>query len=292
MGAVADPGDGGGVEWGEAFGVGDGGIDGADERDEVGVLGEAVLVFLAGIEVHVAAGGHQALMGLLVGDGEAFKESGGEEGVGSVEFPAVDAEVEGLLLHGVPPVEGLWVGVIEEGAVAFPPFELEPVACEEALFAGGFEPVGVGGDGGVLIGGIDHAGHPEHDAVALVLERGEEVFGVAVGIELEIVVTGAPGAIDEDGTDGEVMGGVAFEQFRDRLGGIGVIFPEPAFEGPGWGDGGAGMALGVEGHAPEGEDPEEVDYEDEESDGGEEGEQEEAKQFSSREFHAVGWAGD
>ncbi|MFM1942834.1 MAG: hypothetical protein RI897_1816 [Verrucomicrobiota bacterium] len=73
MGAVTDPGDGGGVERGEAFRVGDGGIDGADERDEVGVLGEAVLVFVAGIEVHVAAGGHPALMGLLVGDGEAFE---------------------------------------------------------------------------------------------------------------------------------------------------------------------------------------------------------------------------
>ncbi|MFM1942835.1 MAG: hypothetical protein RI897_1817 [Verrucomicrobiota bacterium] len=193
-----------------------------------------------------------------------------------------------MLLHGVPPVEGLGVGVIEEGAVAFPPFELEPVACEVAVGASDFEPVGVGGDGGVFIGGIDHAGHPEHDAVALVLEAGEERFGVAVGIELEIVVAGAPWAIDEDGAGGDVVGGVAFEQFCDGLGGIDVIFPEPAFEGPGWGDGGAGMALGIEGHAPEGEDPEEVDCEDEQGEAGEESEEEEAKWFSSRDFHGVG----
>ncbi len=285
MGTITDPGDRGSVERGEAFGVGEGGVDGADERDEVRVLGEAVLVFVAGVEVHVAAGGHPSLICFLVGEGDCVKESGGEEGVSAVQFPSVDAEVEGGLLHGVPPGERLGVGVIEEGAVAFPPFELEALAGEVAVRAGIFEPAGVCGDGGILVGRIDHAGHPEDDTVALVLEVGQEVLGVAVGIELEIVVAGAPGAIDEDRADGDIVGCVALEQFRDGIGGIGVIFPEPAFEGPWWGDGGPGVALGVEGNSPEGEYPEEEDGEEEEEGAAEYGEEEQAKQFSSREFH-------
>lgn len=59
MGAVANPGDGGGIERGEALGVSEGEIavvDGPCKNDEVGVLFEAVAVFLAVVEIHVIAG--------------------------------------------------------------------------------------------------------------------------------------------------------------------------------------------------------------------------------------------
>lgn len=62
----------------------------------------------------------------LVGE-EAWAE---KEGVGSIQFPAVDTQLEQWLLESMPPSHRLGVGVIDEPTLTLPPPGLSSVAGE------------------------------------------------------------------------------------------------------------------------------------------------------------------
>lgn len=90
------------------------------------------------------------------------------------------------------------------------------------------------------------------------LEVAEECFwvGVAIGIDVEVVVSSAPGAIEEHGANGDIVLSIPFKQFVDGVGGVGIILPEPTLERPWRSERWASMALGVEWESPERMDPE------------------------------------
>lgn len=224
-------------------------VDGAGQDDELGIPGEPVTVFLAGIQIHVGAGAQPTGVRALAGEESRTRE----QGVGAIEFPAVDAPVEDLLLQSVPPLESLGVRVVDEGPGPLPPTDLAPSTGEESPVSGVLREIGGITDGRIAVPRIDHGGHPEDHAIAVGLELTEETgrVGITTGVDAEVVVALAPRAIEKEGPDRKVMGRVACEKFPDRLGRVGIVFPEPALQGPCGRQRHPAMALRLEGKPPE-----------------------------------------
>ena len=201
---VAHPGNGRGIERRKTFGMTPRAIQRADERDEFGILCEAVLILTAGEAIHVLARGHPAGMNPIEGHGQ-FSQPAGEKRVAAIELPAVHAPVEHLLLETVPPFHGFGIRVVYEPALALPPFDrggrqvaVGPRRVVKVLGLGRLR---------VLAMAVHHASHPEHHAIALILQAAKKFLrlGVTVLVHLEIVVAPAPRAINQDGAHREIV---------------------------------------------------------------------------------------
>ena len=263
-----------------------GAIQRPDQGDELWVLGQAKLILVAGVMVHVLARGHPTRMHAVERDGELPKLAG-EERVAAVELPAIHAPVKHLLLEAMPPLHGVGVGVVNEPALAFPPAPLVAVAGQVALGSRLVKEVLRLLDLGVLAETVHHAGHPENHTVALVLQAAEELLRlrVVVFVHLEVVVAPAPRDVDEEGAHRKVVLRIALQQLLHVGRGVDVVLPQPALQRPGRGQRHAAVARLVERNAPEGKHVPEVD------EGGQQANQEEQCLRDAKRAAAFGSAG-
>ena len=184
--------------------------------------------------IHVLPGGHRSRIGAAIRH-EDTPGLAGEEGIAPIQFPTVAAPIHHLLLEPRPPLHRLGVAVINEAALALPPFPLVAIARQVTvrprLFVKRLRVL----DPRVFAGTVHHTGHPQDDAVAPVLEAAEELLRlrVALLIHLEVVVAVAPRAINQDGAHRQIVLGISLQQLIHIRSRIDVVFPQPAFQRPG-----------------------------------------------------------
>ncbi len=95
---VANPSHRRGIKRRETFGMTPRLIERADQRNEFGILREAVLVFTASEVIHVLSSGHPAGISAIERHGK-FSNTARKERVAAIELPSVHAPVEHLLLE-------------------------------------------------------------------------------------------------------------------------------------------------------------------------------------------------
>src|ERR1019366_2401071 len=93
-----------------------------------------MLVFVAGVMIHVLPSRHPARVNAVEGHRD-LPDSAGEECVAAIQFPTVDAPIQDLLLEALPPAHGFGTAVIDEAAFALPPTPRVAVACQVSLGA-------------------------------------------------------------------------------------------------------------------------------------------------------------
>src|ERR1017187_9426957 len=176
--------------------------------------------------VHVLPGGHPSRVSAVEGHGDS-PDLAGEKRVTAIQFPAVNAPIHDLLLEALPPSHGVGVAVINKAALALPPAPLEAVARQVSLGTSFLVELRRVGDPRILAVTVNHAGHPENDAVTLTLQAMEVPLRLRIAdlIHLEIVVAVAPRAINQDGAHGQIVFGVTFQQLSYPSGRIDVVFP-------------------------------------------------------------------
>src|SRR5262245_44615639 len=108
-------------------------------------------------------------MGLIERQGD-LAESPRKQTVAAIKLPAVHAPIEDLLLQPVPPGHRFWIGIIDEAASPFPPLQLVIASREIAFLACLSEKVRGLAPARIFVVAVDHARHPQHDAIALILE--------------------------------------------------------------------------------------------------------------------------
>src|ERR1035437_7660454 len=145
--------------------------------------------------IHVLPGGHRSRIGTAIRHGDT-PDLAGEEGITPIQLPPVAAPIHHLLLEPRPPLHRLGAAVVNEAALALPPFPLVTVARQVSIGAClVVEPLRVP-DTRVFAGTVHHTGHPKDNAVPPVLEAAEELLRLRVAflIYFEVVVAIAPGA--------------------------------------------------------------------------------------------------
>src|ERR1039458_769670 len=118
-----------------------------------------MLVLIAGVMVHVLACRHPARVSAVEGHGDSA-DFAGEERVAAIQFPAVNAPIQDLLLEAMPPLHGVAVAIVDKAGFALPPAPLVAVARQNPFGTRLTEESKRGGDSGVLAVAVDHAGHP------------------------------------------------------------------------------------------------------------------------------------
>ncbi|OQB98470.1 MAG: hypothetical protein BWX80_03974 [Candidatus Hydrogenedentes bacterium ADurb.Bin101] len=207
------------------------------------------------VVVHVPPGRHPPFISLLVKSGDLPEKIHGKVAGGVVQFPGIRPDVQGLLLHALPPGHGRGIGVVDEPPKALPPFDLVPVADEISLVLGLLiKGAGILDNGAVALA-VYIAGHPERHPYAPVLNTFKEFLGIRITglIESEIVVDGRPGGIHQVRADRKIMFQVTIYHFQHEVRRQHIVFPYPGFQCPCRGEGRVGMALCVERHPPQGE---------------------------------------
>ena len=240
---VSHPGHRGGVQRCKALGMAPQMIHRTDQDREFRIVCESVPIFVPRVMIHVLAGGQPA--GICpVEKGGDFPESAGEKGVAAIQLPTVHAPIQHLLLHAVPPLLCIGIGIVDEASRTLPPAPLVASSSEITFGPGIFIEIPGFGDAGILAPTVNHASHPEDHPVSLVLKVAEERsrLGIPFLIHFKVVVTQAPRTVDKDGPDGEVIFGISIQQFRDTGGCVDIILPQPAFQSPGGRQGNVAVA--------------------------------------------------
>jgi len=138
------------------------------QNEKYRIATQAMLVFIAGVAIHILPSGHPAVTDPIEWDGE-FPKRTGEKRVAAVEFPAIHSPVQNLLLQPVPPLHRLGIAVVNETAASLPPAQWLSVANQVAVGWCLLEEFRRVLKRCILVVAVHHAGHPKDDAIALFL---------------------------------------------------------------------------------------------------------------------------
>ena len=130
----------------------------------------------------------------------------------------------------MPPCHSRRIGVIDERAVSFPPFDGSSIVDEVSVgFAKGIQILVVTGCIGQAVGRINEVRHPKHKAHVSLVQVINHAGRIRIPflVKTKIVVSRGPGAVDQDGAEWQIMIATAINQIPNSVRRVHIILPHP-----------------------------------------------------------------
>ena len=130
----------------------------------------------------------------------------------------------------MPPFDRPRIRVVDHGTAPLPPANRCAIVHEIAPgFSHGIKVFFVSGGIRQAVGRVDKIGHPQDETHIAGVQRIDHFAGIGVSlfVEAKIVVATGPGAIDQDGSQGQVVVAASIDEVPDRIGCVNVVFPKP-----------------------------------------------------------------